>query len=127
MAGRVDDFRPVAVQSRGVEANVTLTPIQRRAGRALGHGYSQRVTARKVGCDERTVRRWLTDVPGFREYVEHCRETLSDEEPLDVLRELLSSSDERVRLSAAQTLARLPSTAPPGSGDEDDDLITEFA
>jgi hypothetical protein len=104
-----------------VEANVTLTPIQRRAGRALGHGYSQRVTARKVGCDERTVRRWLTDVPGFREYVAHCRETLTDEEPLDVLRELLSSTDERVRLSAAQTLVRLPSGDPRKPGDEDED------
>lgn len=42
----------------------------------------QPVTARKVGCDERTIRRWLTDVPGFREYVAHCREMLTDEEPL---------------------------------------------
>jgi hypothetical protein len=104
-----------------VEANVMLTPIQRRAGRALGHGYSQRVTARKVGCDERTIRRWLTDVPGFREYVEECRETLTDEEPLDVLRELLTSPDERVRLSAAQTLVRLPSGEPRRPGDEDAD------
>src|SRR4051812_46165997 len=73
-AGRVDDSRPVGLHSLDVEPTVTFTPLQRRAGRALGHGYSQRVTARKVGCDERTVRRWLTDVPGFREYVAECRE-----------------------------------------------------
>jgi hypothetical protein len=61
-----------------VEANVTLTPLQRRAARALALGHSQRVTARRVGCDERTIRRWLSDTPGFREYVEECRETITD-------------------------------------------------
>jgi hypothetical protein len=109
-----------------VESHVTFTPLQRRAGRALALGHSQRVTARKVGCDERTIRRWLTDVPGFREYVEECRESITDTQPLDVLHELLLSTDDRVRLSAAQTLARLPSHDPSG-GEPDGDLITDFA
>jgi HEAT repeat protein len=99
--------------------NLSLTPIQRRAARALALGHSQRVTARKVGCDERTVRRWLSDVPGFREEVAEYRESLTDTQPLDVLHELLNSTDDRVRLSAAQTLVRLPSDDEDEGDDEE--------
>jgi hypothetical protein len=124
-AGHFEGASPTRLHSGGVEANVTLTPLQRRAARTLALGHSQRVTARKVGCDERTLRRWLSDTPGFREYVEECREMIHDTQPLDVLHELLNSTDERVRLSAAQTLARLPSgDAKPGDEDEDADLGT---
>lgn len=103
-------------------ATTTLSPLQRRAGRSLGLGHWQRDTARRLSVNERTVRRWYSDVPGFREYVEECRASLTDEEPLDILRELLRSSDERVRLSAAQTLVRLPSAKVDAEG-EDGDLL----
>jgi hypothetical protein len=92
--------------------------------RTGGFGHSQRDTARRIGVDERTIRRWLTGVPGFSEYVQECHETLTDEEPLDVLHELLRSNDERVRLSAAQTLVRLPSDGGKPDADDDSDLLT---
>ena len=70
--------------------------------------------------DERTVRRWLTDVPGFAAYVEEQRGVVKEEDADDVLCDLLHSRDERVRLAAARELRRQPVTVPPDDSESDD-------
>ena len=103
---------------------LALTPRQKRAGRYLALGLSQRAASRRLGMDERTIRRWLTDVPEFAPYVESLRSTVTDEDADDVLRDLLHSSDERVRLAAARELRKQPVAAANIDKDEDEDLLT---
>jgi hypothetical protein len=102
-----------------------LTVKQKRAARDLAMGYSQRVTARRVGVDPRTVTRWLSDNPVFREYVEELRPKVANEPEAEaVLRDLLFSDNENIRLGAARELRRMP-VSPSGSpDDDDDDLLT---
>jgi hypothetical protein len=83
---------------------------------------SQRAVARRMGLNERTIRRWLSDVPGFRERVNELRHTQVEEDATDVLYDLLNSSDERVRLAAARELRRVQNPSPPV--DDDADLLT---
>ena len=100
-----------------------LTPRQTRAARYLALGMSQRAAARRLGMDERTLRRWLTDVEGFAAFVEAQRSVVKDEDADDVLKDLLHSSDERVRLAAARELRRMPVTPSGATDDEDDDVF----
>jgi hypothetical protein len=74
-----------------------------------------------MSMSDRQIRRWLTDVPGFRELVEGEREAGADESATDILHDLLYDPDSRVRLAAARELRR---TAPvPAPEDEDSDLL----
>ena len=102
--------------------SASLTPRQRRASRYLALGLSQRAAARRLGMNERTLRRWLTDVPGFRETVAELRAAGVEEDANDVLLDLLHSPDERIRLSAAIHLRKTAPTAPGADADPDDDL-----
>jgi hypothetical protein len=105
--------------------SASLTPRQRRASRYLALGLSQRAAARRLGMNERTVRRWLTDVPGFRELVEEQRAAGVEEDANDVLLDLLHDPDSRVRLAAARELRRAPNPNPKlGDEYEDEDLGT---
>ena len=101
----------------------SLTPRQRRCARYLGLGLTQRAAARRLGMDERSVRRWLS-LPAFVALVEQERESGHNDSAEDVLLDLLNSSDERVRLAAARELRRSASGA---SVPEPDDALIEFA
>lgn len=68
--------------------------------------------------NERTLRRWLTDLPGFREAVNELRERGVEEDANDVLLDLLHSTDERVRLSAAIHLRKSAPTVPDADAED---------
>ena len=85
-----------------------VTSQQRRAASLLGRGFSQQETGKRVGCNERTLRTWLTKVPGFREAAQREREASGDPSAIGVLHELLHSKSETVRLRAAVALLRNP-------------------
>jgi hypothetical protein len=108
------------VQDTEAPKGATLTPRQRRCARYLALGGTQRATARRMGMDERSVRRWLADVPGFREYVAHERAHGEGmEDATDVLLDLLHSKDERVRLAAATQLRKTVPNPKPDDADAD--------
>jgi transposase-like protein len=104
-------------------STLVLTPRQCRAARYLGSGMSQRAASRRLGCDERTLRRWHTDVPGFREHVEELRAAGAPEDATDVLYDLLNDPDSRVRLAAARELRRAPNPNAKPEDDDDADLL----
>ncbi len=79
-----------------------------------------------MGLDDRTIRRWLTDVPGYREHIDSLRGSLTEENATDVLLDLLHSTDERVRLAAARELRRAPNPNPKPE-DEDADALAAWA
>jgi hypothetical protein len=89
----------------------------------LALGLSQRVTGRRMGMHDRTIRRWLTDVPGFAPLVDELRAAGADEDATDTLRDLLYSENEQVRLGAAREILRLQPKQR-ANEDEDADLDT---
>jgi hypothetical protein len=84
-----------------------LTPRQRRCARYLALGCTQTITGTRMGMNPRTIRRWLTDTPGFAVLVDELRATGADEDATDVLRDCLYSKDERVRIQAALALLKI--------------------
>jgi hypothetical protein len=74
-----------------------------------------------MGMHDRTIRRWLTDVPGFAALVDELRAAGADEDAVDTLRDLLYSENEQVRLGAARELLRLQPKRR-ADADEDADL-----
>jgi hypothetical protein len=106
---------------------MALSAKQRRAARYLGLYMTQVEAARRVVVNPRTIRRWLTDDAEFAALVQSEREAGNDLQAEDVLQDLLLSTDERVRLSAAIHLRKSAAGAGAPAGDPDDDLITEFA
>jgi hypothetical protein len=89
-----------------------MTPRMRRAARLLGLGYSQKEVARRVGVGDRTIREWLAKVDGFRDLAQASQDELADPSALDVLRDLLHSPTESIRLSAAKSLLYRPAWVP---------------
>lgn len=103
-----------------------LSTKQKRCARYIGLGMTQADAARRVVVNVRTVRRWLVDIPEFAALVQSEREAGREMDAEDVLRDLLLSTDERVRLAAADRLIRLvPARAP--DTDSTDDLLDPAA
>jgi hypothetical protein len=101
-----------------------LTVKQKRGARDLAMGYSHRVTARRVGVDPRTITRWLSDNPTFREYVDSLRPKVANEPEVEaVLRDLLFDDNPNIRLGAARELRRMPVSPSGVPDDEDDDVL----
>jgi hypothetical protein len=85
-----------------------MTERQDRAARLLSRALTQREVASLVERDERTIRTWLKTVPGFKQAA-GCGRVLSVPlSPAAVLRELLHSDSESIRLRAAIALAHVP-------------------
>jgi len=101
-------------------ASHTFTPRQHRCARYLALGLSQAATARRMSMSDRQIRRWLTEVDGFAALVQEEREAGACEDATDVLYDLLSDPDSRVRLAAARELRR---TAVLPEPDADADLL----
>jgi hypothetical protein len=119
--GRANTLAQSTARKKVFTLSRTLTPKQKRAARDLAMGYSQRVTARRVGVDPRTVTRWLSDNLVFREYVEELRPKVANEPEVEaVLRDLLFDDNPNIRLGAARELRRMP-VSPSGSPDDEDD------
>jgi hypothetical protein len=108
---------------------MALSAKQKRAARYLGLYMTQVEVARRVVVNVRTIRRWLTDDAEFAALVQCERDAGNDLQPEDVLRDLLLSEDERVRLSAAihprKTSAGVG--APAGADDEDADVLAAWS
>jgi len=104
-----------------------LSAKQKRAARYLGLYMTQVEVARRVVVNVRTIRRWLTDDAEFAALVQAEKEAARDLQAEDVLQDLLLSTDERVRLSAAIHLRKTSAGAGAPAGDDEDELITEFA
>jgi hypothetical protein len=68
--------RPEVADNCGQEDN-GLTPIQEVAAAALAAGEYEYVAARKAGCGERSIRRWLEN-PAFTRYVKYLRSRATD-------------------------------------------------
>lgn len=91
-----------------------MTPEQGRAAELLGRGLTQREAASLVGRSERTIRAWLTGVPGFREAVHAGQAETGDPTALETLRGALRASrrdgspDWSIRLQAARALLHAP-------------------
>jgi hypothetical protein len=84
---------------------------------------TQAECARRVQVNVRSLRRWLTDNPEFAAMVAAEKLAGRDIQADDVLRDLLLSTDERVRLAAARELrSRTPVTIP-AEGKEDADVF----
>jgi transposase-like protein len=94
---------------------VALTPIQRRSIELRQANVPQAQVARRLGIDARTLRRWRDENPEYRALLETDSpnpEDLSEATPDEILRELLCSNDESIRLRALQIKLQRP--------DEDD-------
>jgi hypothetical protein len=88
-----------------------LTPMQEKAARLVGTGYSQEDVAKHCETSVRTVRRWQK-VDGFLDLAREAREAIADPDAASVLRSLmLTSANESVRLQAARTLLLAPPPA----------------
>jgi transcriptional regulator with XRE-family HTH domain len=107
---------------RGIAGSCYHGATGDRASRYLGLGMSQRAVARRMGLNARTIRRWLSDVPGFPRARGRTTAHQVEEDATDVLYDLLNSSDERVRLAAARELRRVRNPSPPVG--DDADLLT---
>jgi transposase-like protein len=96
-----------------------LSAKQQAVALALAAGRTAAEAAGEHGCGERTVRRWLAEVPEFRQRIEATRTALFNQavgkladlcgKAATTLGELLDSEAEGVRLRAAQAIL---STAP---------------
>jgi transposase-like protein len=95
-----------------------LTYQQRHAIRLLALGHTQAAVALRVGCHTRTLRRWKETLPHYARALEEAISELRDPTAEDVLRELLYSADEKVRLAAASALLKARAVIP-GMDDED--------
>jgi hypothetical protein len=85
---------------------VSLTATQTRAAELLAHGFTQGETARRVGCSVRSLGRWLADNPDFALAAQAETDSVGDQ-PVEVLRSLLSSDNDQVRLRAAAALTEI--------------------
>jgi transposase-like protein len=95
-----------------------LTYQQRHAIRLLALGHTQAAVALRVGCHTRTLRRWKETLPHYARALEEAISDMRDPTAEDVLRELLYSADEKVRLAAASALLKARAVIP---GMDDDD------
>jgi HEAT repeat protein len=84
----------------------TMTSQQRQAAEMIGRGYSRREAADAVGVSLRTIGNWLDGVDGFRALAQEVQKTTPEPNALAVLRDLLTSKDESIRLRAAEALLR---------------------
>ncbi len=84
---------------------VTRQDRRRRVAELTGRGLAQTDIARRLGCSVRTVRRDLAEPV----IAARAREVRSQVDPSasDVLRDLLSSEREDIRLAAARALLTL--------------------
>ena len=104
---------------------MSLTVEQKRVARLLALGRTQRATARQVGVDPRTIRRWLTGNPTFVEFIEKQRESVSSEDEVTTaLYDLLYDPSPNIRIQAARELRRGNTSAPPSGVDDADILST---
>jgi transposase-like protein len=85
-----------------------MTSKQRRAARHLARGATQATAAQRVGVAPRTIRYWLTDVPGFRELSQDPAEAARDPEVVEVFSDLLSHNDPAVQLAAVKIGLQFP-------------------
>jgi hypothetical protein len=95
-----------------------LTYQQRHAIRLLALGHTQAAVALRVGCHNRTLRRWKETLPHFAAALAEAISDMRDPTAEDVLRELLYSADEKTRLAAASALLKARAVIP-GMDDED--------
>ena len=98
-----------------------MTAAQKRAARLLGQGYTSAAVARRLGISERTLRSWKK-LPGFLELARREQAESGDPDAREVLRELLHSDNEMVRLRAAVALLTRP-----GEPDDEEPAIPEGA
>src|SRR5579862_1620868 len=93
-----------------------LTPIQTQVLSGLLSGQSIAAVARENGIDRSTIYHWRKDHPHFTFVLDQARARLQTAlyddvqdlvaQALQVLAELLHSTDDRIRLRVAQTLLR---------------------
>src|SRR5579862_5027121 len=93
-----------------------LTPIQTQVLSGLLSGQSIAAVARENGIDRSTIYHWRKDHPHFTFALDQARARLQTAlyddvqdlvaQALQVLAELLHSTDDRIRLRVAQTLLR---------------------
>jgi hypothetical protein len=90
--------------------------------RLRGMGYSQPETAARLKLSTRTVQRVMKQ-PEAQAFAQRIREQ-HDPQATDVLRALLSSANESIRLQAARTLLLTP--VPDDDPDDDRPRITVY-
>jgi hypothetical protein len=100
-----------------VMKNGDLTPKQEAAALALAAGKSPQEAAAECGCAERTIRRWLAELPQMQqrktqlqaEMVGRTLGRMTDGMACaaDTLRELLDAEKDSVRLGACRALLEL--------------------
>jgi hypothetical protein len=83
---------------------LSLDPRQRRAAELLASAYTQEQVAKRVGCSVRSIGRWLADNPEFQQAAQADTDTITDQTPVEVLRSLLSSDRDDIRMRAASRL-----------------------
>jgi hypothetical protein len=98
-------------------ANGIFTARQEAVALALAAGATIPAAAARARCGARTVKRWLTEHPGFRRHVDELRAemvgralgTLADAmtEAAAVLRQLLAAKSDTVRLGACRSILEL--------------------
>jgi transposase-like protein len=104
-----------------------LTPAQRRAALLLGKGYRPSAIAARLGIAERTLRDWRV-LPRFQAAAQHAQEEHGDPDAMEVLRELMLTSDkEEIRLRAATALMQREGPVPPDHDDREPDGLIRVA
>jgi len=94
--------------------------LQARLVELLGRGYGVKRAATVLGRSERTLWAWLAADPTIRERAAKTQEDV-DPQAVDVLRELLSHTDPKIRLQAATALLRAPAES---AAPDDDRVVT---
>ena len=97
---------------------MSLSPRDEQIARLKGRGLRTCEVAARLGVSESTVKRVLRDSTEAQALARRTREA-ADPAAVDVLRELLSSQSEQVRLRAAIALLAAP-VADPAAPDEGD-------
>lgn len=107
-----------------------LTPQQIRAADLLGRNWKQAQVADETGASERTISRWLNEIPAFAALVKERRDAVLGEVPnaKATLEAALSATtkagdpDWPIRVKAAQLL--MTTADPGGAPDPGDDRPT---
>jgi hypothetical protein len=84
-----------------------LTHRQRRAARLDAYGHNRETIAARCGCSVSSIRDWRR-FPEYQAERERIAREMPEEDASAVLRDLLHSDDDKVRLGAATALLRVP-------------------